>query len=42
MQLRSGNGDGSEPRIDMTENGMFLAFNVHAGLGRGDVAFIKV
>jgi hypothetical protein len=47
IQLRSpgdgdGNGDGSASRIDMTENGIFLAKNVHSMLGKGEVAFIKV
>ena len=44
MQLRSpeDRSESSEPKIDMTENGILLSKNVHSKLGRGQVAFIKV
>jgi hypothetical protein len=44
MQLRSPE-DGSvssEPKIDMTENGILVNKVVHSMLGTGEVAFIKV
>jgi hypothetical protein len=41
MQLRSPE-DVSAPRIDMTENGIFLTGDVHTKLGKGQVAFINV
>jgi hypothetical protein len=43
MQLRSpGDGDGSAPRIDMTENGILLRKDLHSKLARGEVALIEV
>ena len=44
MQLRSPEGpeDGSAPRIDMTENVIFLSKDLHSKLAIGEVAFIKV
>jgi hypothetical protein len=43
MQLRSpGDGDGSAPQIDMTENGILLHKDLHLKLARGEVALIKV
>ena len=44
MQLRSPEDpeDGSAPRIDMTENGILLRMDLHAMLGKGQVALIKV
>ena len=41
MQLRSPE-NGSAPRIDMTENGIFLSKLVHSKLATGEVALIKV
>jgi hypothetical protein len=41
MQLRSPE-DRPETRIDMAENGILLRKDVHAILGRGQVALIKV
>ena len=41
MQLRSPE-DGSAPRIDMVENGIFLSKTVYSMLGEGEVALIKV
>ncbi len=33
---------GSEPQIDMIENGIFLGKEVHSKLARGEVALIMV
>jgi hypothetical protein len=41
MRLRSPE-DGPAPRIDMTENGIFLSKEVHLMLAIGQVALIKV
>ena len=41
MELRSPE-DGSAPQIDMTENGILLARQVHSMLALGEVALIKV
>jgi hypothetical protein len=44
MQLRSpeDGSESSEPKIDMTENGILVNKVVRLMLGRGQVAFIKV